>query len=276
MMYKNKIDTKRDEITCRNLSPLVRYCNYFEVNTGSCWGWRFIPDYEFILIVEGVFRYKTENQDITAVKGDILCIPPLVKHFLEHLACHGRGVISCIHTEPVDFSTVSGLCVVSPSPQTITHPADYDFFHSQFKAAADNIEFADEYSAELAVSVVKTIWLSLMKHWIGAADTASPSGAIRRMCSFVKANVAGGLSRNELAAKFGYAPEYVNYLFKKELGVTPSQFISREKVLFAFRLIQQDGLSVKQAAAAVGFYDQYHFSKVFKKITGRRPSEYKR
>ena len=275
-MYKNKIEAKRNVITCRDLLPLVRYCNYFEVKTGSYWGWRFIPDYEFILIVDGGFRYRTANQDILAVKGDVLCIPPLVNHFFEHLADHGRGVISCIHTEPVDFSTVEGLCTVVPPPQTITHPADYDFFHAQFKAAADNIEFADGYSVELLVSIVKTIWLGLMKYWTGVPDASSPSAVIRNMCSFVKENVCVGLSRNELAAKFGYTPEYVNYLFKKELGVTPSQFISREKVRRAFMLIQQDGLSVKQAAAAVGFYDQYHFSKVFKKITGRRPSEYKR
>ncbi len=276
MMYQSKISLKGHTITCRNLLPLVRYCNYFEVKDGACWGWRFIPDYEFILIVEGGFRYKTDAAELTAGKGDILCIPPLVNHHLEHLVAGGRGVISCIHTEPVDFSTVDGLCVVSPSPQTVTRPADEDFFHKQFRAAADNFEFADEYSAELCVSVVKTIWLGLMKHWIGLPDASSPNAVISRMCGFVKANVRGELSRNELAAKFGYTPEYINYLFKKELGVTPSQFIGREKVLCAFRLIQQDGLSVKQAAAAVGFSDQYHFSKVFKKITGRRPSEYKR
>jgi AraC-like DNA-binding protein len=80
------------------------------------------------------------------------------------------------------------------------------------------------------------------------------------------------IGRAELAKAFGLAPQHVNAIFKKELGVSPTQFAHRELALEAMRLMQVEGLSVKETAARLGFHDQFHFSRVFQKVTGMRPS----
>jgi AraC-like DNA-binding protein len=75
---------------------------------------------------------------------------------------------------------------------------------------------------------------------------------------------------------FRITPEHVNALFRKELGVTPTQFLHRERIFRAYRYIRDQGVSVKEAAAQVGFDDPFYFSRVFKRIFKHAPSSLRR
>jgi len=92
------------------------------------------------------------------------------------------------------------------------------------------------------------------------------------MVEWLRARLAEPVSRRDLAGAFFLTPEHVNALFRKELGISPTQFLHRERVLLAHRLMQSEGLSAKEAAARAGFCDQFYFSKVFRKMMGVPPS----
>ena len=68
-------------------------------------------------------------------------------------------------------------------------------------------------------------------------------------------------------------PAYVNMIFKRELGTTPSALINRERMIVAHHLIRNQGLLVQEAAHRVGFEDPFYFSRVFTRIMGIQPSE---
>jgi two-component system response regulator YesN len=55
--------------------------------------------------------------------------------------------------------------------------------------------------------------------------------------------------------------------------MTPSAVINRERVMLAYRLIHEQGKSVKEAAYAVGYQDPFYFSRVFKRTLGIPPSQ---
>ncbi|MFI4911618.1 MAG: AraC family transcriptional regulator [Sedimentisphaeraceae bacterium JB056] len=276
MMYESNIDNSKSP-SIFEIKPIVRFCNYIEVESGSFWGWRIIPDSELILVVEGCFSYQTRNEAFTAQKGDVICIPPLVDHRLTHIPEHGRGVISCIHCDPFDISEPTRDSVFYTLLRPVTEVGDeFAYFESLFSFAARYFGFSGVQNDKLQASIVKTIWLSLLRYWNNESGTKSLSETTVSMINWIRENITKRISRSDIASEFNYSPEHINYLFKKELGVTTSQFINREKVLYGFRLIRQDGLNVKQAADKLGFVDQYHFSKVFKKITGINPSQYKR
>lgn len=61
-------------------------------------------------------------------------------------------------------------------------------------------------------------------------------------------------------------------LFKKEFGMTPHHFIINERINKANRLIKS-GMSISQASLEVGFNDQSHFTRNFKKLYGYTPSK---
>ena len=95
---------------------------------------------------------------------------------------------------------------------------------------------------------------------------------MKGMVSYLRAHLNVKMTRRGLADEFGITPEHVNALFRKQLGVTPTQFIHREQMQLAYRYLRDEGLSVKETAARVGFDDPFYFSRVFKRVMHRTPA----
>lgn len=67
---------------------------------------------------------------------------------------------------------------------------------------------------------------------------------------------------------------YVARLFKRYAKETPFKLLTRLKIKHAARIILEQNLPVKQVGAFVGYYDPYHFSRVFKRVMGISPKNY--
>jgi AraC-like DNA-binding protein len=75
-----------------------------------------------------------------------------------------------------------------------------------------------------------------------------------------------------IARSLGLSYETFRKKFKCHYGVSPHQYRQRHLMQRGCTLLLNKRLSVKETAAALGFCDEFHFSRVFKKITGRPPS----
>ncbi len=64
-------------------------------------------------------------------------------------------------------------------------------------------------------------------------------------------------------------------LFKKEMGITPLEYIQQKKVEKAQTMLVFDHLSVKDVAYTLSYTNQSYFIRLFKKFTGSTPGEYK-
>jgi len=64
-------------------------------------------------------------------------------------------------------------------------------------------------------------------------------------------------------------------LFKRELGLSPQQYIEQQRISCAKKLLSADRLTVKEVAAQVGFSNQLYFSRRFQKATGLSPTQYR-
>lgn len=69
--------------------------------------------------------------------------------------------------------------------------------------------------------------------------------------------------------------EYLSLIFKKYSGITIMQYIQRLRIQKAKHLLLTGGKSNREIAAEVGFQDPLYFSRLFKKIEGLSPSEFK-
>ena len=78
-----------------------------------------------------------------------------------------------------------------------------------------------------------------------------------------------------LANQLNINPSYLSNKFKAETGETLIGFIQRQKIEEAKHLILYSDLSISEIFAVLNFYDQSYFIKVFKKITGLTPKQYK-
>jgi len=269
-MDKNK---KLVQLTVNELRPVVAVANYQEVSRGQFWGERQIPDFELILIVEGRFSYETRTAPpLILTAGDVLLIPPLEWHTVRRLDEPLHAVFSCIHGELIPGARwARGEYQFLPTPQRVTRTDGDAALHDLFMRCRTVYEGYDKYRAVLLETILKEIWVRLAGFWSGG-PSGDFSGRMKGMVSYLRAHLNGKITRRNLAREFGITPEHVNALFKKQVGVTPTQFIHRERMQLAYRYLRDEGLSVKETAGRVGFDDPFYFSRVFKRIMHRTPA----
>ncbi len=83
------------------------------------------------------------------------------------------------------------------------------------------------------------------------------------------------ITLNEVADKFGKHPSYISKKINLETGLSFSDNLNEIRITESKRLLTASRKSIHAIAVAVGFDYQNHFSKVFKKITGVTPSQYR-
>lgn len=84
------------------------------------------------------------------------------------------------------------------------------------------------------------------------------------------------LSRGTIADYTCLSPDYLSKIFKKKTGLSISDYIIQERCKKAKELLVSTDLSISAVISAVGYSHFSHFSKMFKKIMGCTPSEYRK
>jgi len=92
---------------------------------------------------------------------------------------------------------------------------------------------------------------------------------------FIKKNYSSKLSLDFISKHCYCNSAYLSYLFKKETGISITDYINRCRVEHAKHLLDVTNLTITQISGAVGFNDPSYFSKMFKKLQGVYPTHYR-
>lgn len=79
----------------------------------------------------------------------------------------------------------------------------------------------------------------------------------------------------ELAQCVGLSQKYLSGLFSKEVGITLSNYIQNERIEESKHLLNSSNYSILDIGTWLGFHDQSHFTRIFKKFTGTTPKKFK-
>lgn len=101
------------------------------------------------------------------------------------------------------------------------------------------------------------------------------SARLQRAVAHIGKHYTQHVSESEVARICEMSPSRFCREFKAAFGVTFVEYLSRHRVTAAKRLLGNRSMSVTDVAAAVGFTDPSYFTRVFRKITGDSPSEYR-
>ena len=85
-----------------------------------------------------------------------------------------------------------------------------------------------------------------------------------------------GYSSEEIAGALGMNYSYIGKCFKEETGQTIHQAFDRLKVERAKHLMVRGEMNISQVSQALGYPNPYYFSRVFKKVTGMSPRDYRK
>lgn len=121
-------------------------------------------------------------------------------------------------------------------------------------------------------------WLiSLLNPWLALEANADFSTPVARCVKLIAEHLSSEtLSVQWLAERVYLTPTYLSSVFKRELGLSPSQYILNQRIVQAKNLLENQRLSAAQIASRVGYSDPKHFARVFKRETTQTPTEYRR
>lgn len=81
---------------------------------------------------------------------------------------------------------------------------------------------------------------------------------------------------SSFSASLGFTSAYLTKLFNKYKGDTPLKYLTDIRIHEAKRLLTDTGLPIREVGERVGYPDQFHFSKTFRKLTGLNPTAYRK
>jgi len=100
---------------------------------------------------------------------------------------------------------------------------------------------------------------------------------IRRVMDYINLHSEEELSVSSLATMCNMSVSHFHAVFRKEVGMTPIDYKNRILINHASALLLcREYESIEDISSVLGFTSSAYFRRVFKKVTGKSPSEYRR
>ena len=150
--------------------------------------------------------------------------------------------------------------------------------------AEDALSLSDEYikKCELLMGVDQIINLQyhMVLDYTRQVERVrlgkSPSKLLMQVTNYVQHNLSHPIDIEKLAKSMFISRTHLAVKFKKETGMTLTDFILKEKTEEAKRLLRYSDKPLTLIADYLGFSSQSHFAKIFKQYTGKTPGEYRK
>ena len=99
---------------------------------------------------------------------------------------------------------------------------------------------------------------------------------VKRACERLEADLGAKLSLEQIAAELGLSVSHFSRAFRSSTGLPPHQWLLRQRVEAAKRLMAVRDLSLSEVAISAGFAHQSHFTRVFSAVVGVSPGAWRR
>lgn len=128
-------------------------------------------------------------------------------------------------------------------------------------------------------SLLTTLCAHLLRHYctqkpIKILSSSLSQTRLNRVIDYIEAHLAEDLTLMRLATVAQVSPNYFATQFKQSMGITPHQYVIQQRILRAKQLIISRKGTIAEIADCVGFADQSHFTRHFKRLMGVTPKKF--
>ena len=268
---------------------LVSYQKLSEYESGSfMWHWH--PEIEITYVQKGTMCYKVNHMVYHLKEGDIV--------FNNSGALHSGTMENqkdCAYI-PVTFdsrliygffqSTVNSKYVDPVIQDSMLHAICIDQsepWHKPFREYLLRIIDLDEKKPdfyELDITIcLQSIWRLLLEHITyepqASRENSLEYDRIKKILSYIEENYQNKITLNDIAGHIHLCESECTRLFKRHMNTTLFAFLQEYRIERSLEFLQADQ-PVSAVADKAGFSDPNYYSKVFAKIKGCSPREYRK
>lgn len=148
--------------------------------------------------------------------------------------------------------------------------------HSLIKTLPEYKHFETTLSSQTFYDDIRHEMELVIKHvFQNQNESHSSSRAVRQAKRYVYAHMNQPVTLTDISRETGMNPSYFSMLFKKETGENFTNYVNRTKIEHAKLLLRQPACKVYQVCSQVGFDDAKYFAKLFRRLVGMTPSDYR-
>lgn len=254
-----------------------------------------------------VYQYGEE-----ACEGGHSFGPAVRDHFLLHFVTEGRGIFA---TEDKEYTLSSGEGFLISRDKITAYRADtaepWHYFWigfsgenpegllgeiglspaspvfsfgdtAEMKRIFDRVHFLPEESVKAQLELVSVLYALLSRIEVKEAPSSSAYRLFHTgkeyadtAALYIEQQYASRVTVGALAAHLGLHRSYFSTLFKKHYGVSPQDYLIRVRIEKAKTLLGENAISVADVARTVGYEDPLLFSRIFRRVCGVSPTEYR-
>ncbi|QUI22631.1 response regulator [Vallitalea pronyensis] len=143
---------------------------------------------------------------------------------------------------------------------------EYDLFHDDIMNHAAQLE---DVSAHLFKFIQKRLKVK-------KKVSIDCKALVEQAVNYIDSHFEEKINVKSLSDHFGITANYFSTIFKKELGVTCTQYLTTKRLNYACRMLKETDINVEEVAKGVGYEDLQYFYRVFKKEYHVTPVAYRK
>lgn len=220
-----------------------------------------------LVVDEGTVRYDLERHEHATERSRVTLLPPYVAHDGRSVTPSGfRKRVLYLDPDRLDV-TLLGRAVDRPEWVDPALRDAVDGLHGALGQPGEALE------AEVRLALVtERLDRHLARLEPAPAPRRSPALA-SRLRELLDEHVVDGITLEAASATLGAAPSQLVRTFAREMGIPPHRYLTGRRVdLARRRLLRGEGPA--DVAVAVGFYDQAHLTRHFRRVLGVTPGAY--
>lgn len=222
-----------------------------------------------LLVVDtGAVAYDLDRHQHAAPTERVTLLPPHVPH-------DGRSVTADGFRKRVVYLDADVLGS-DRAGRAVDHPGWRDgVLRDAVHRLHDALAHAgDELEAESRLALVAERLVAHLDHLPEPEDRRDPALA-RRLQELLDAHVRDGITLAHAGDLLGASPTHLVRAFRHETGIAPHRYLTGRRLDLARRLLL-DGQRAAGVAVEVGFHDQAHLTRHFRRLLGVTPAAYAR
>jgi AraC family transcriptional regulator of arabinose operon len=229
-----------------------------------------VPVRSLALVTYGSCIYWFDGKKVVAEKGDMLLIS-------DRTVFYGKSIPTLLHEKYVisfrEEGPVPVLPILDSHPYAVWKTGLYELIADRLKTAYE------QWSEELPYreTMAQAMLLETLVHANRELDRGQPSHEkyrlVEAMRSYIQLHHREPVTKEQVGEAIGRSPNYAATLFRTVTGQTIGDSVHAARMKTAQYLLRHSLLTVADISEYVGYGDPSYFYRIFKRHTGRVPSE---